>query len=81
MSDLSQIVKLRIAGEYVFGETDWKNPMARELGADPRAMRFWLSGERPIPERVLKAIPEIVLKKIMSSREQADKMERVLASF
>ena len=39
---------LKTAGQAAFG-TQWQTDLSQSLGVSPRAMRYWVSGEREMP--------------------------------
>ncbi len=43
--------RLAAAAVVLFGER-WQRPLAHLLGVDARLVRWWASGDRPIPEWV-----------------------------
>jgi len=42
---------LRQAGEALYGQ-HWQAPLAADLGISARSVRYWLTGERNIPQGV-----------------------------
>ena len=43
--------QLRLVGEALYGDL-WQNPLAADLNVSDRSIRYWLSGDRPIPEGI-----------------------------
>ncbi len=65
---------LKLAGHALYGER-WQTELGRELGlSDGRRIRQWLSGDRNIPDGVLKDISRLLAEKKLE-------IERVIAEF
>jgi hypothetical protein len=66
----------------------WKNPMSRVLGpyspdgprdhVDPRLVRRWAAGARPIPDWVLAALADLLRERSARCAEIIPDIERVL---
>lgn len=50
---------LWLAAPALLGER-WQNSLARVLDCDPRLVRRWASGDRPVPEWVLVRLAELL---------------------
>jgi len=51
---------LTLTGRALYGER-WQTDIARDLGlTDGRRVRQWLSGDRPVPPGVWKALAELL---------------------
>lgn len=55
MSEALDTDILRRVGEALYGP-QWQTPLARSLGVAPRHLRYWLSGERPLPRDILERV-------------------------
>jgi transposase-like protein len=64
---------LRAAGEALYGH-EWQSAIARDLGVNPRMVRFWAAGKREIPEDRLRAV------KVLLSRREAIAAEEIMLS-
>ena len=71
---------LRAAGEALFGD-EWQSPLARTLSIDGRKMRFYVAGDRPVPEAVLDRLPEILRQTAVDRRRDADYLEHLAADL
>ena len=47
-------------GEALYGAASWQSEIARALGVNPRSVRYWASGERPIPANVWAELRDLV---------------------
>lgn len=47
--------ELRALGLALYGY-EWQSPLARALGVTPRSVRFWASGQRPVPPPLVEKI-------------------------
>lgn len=57
---LSDIDRLIMAGQALYGER-WQSELTRTLGlSDSRRMRQWVSGDRPIPDGVFGNIVDLL---------------------
>lgn len=78
--------RLRVAGLHLFG-AEWQRPMARALGPhfpgdpregiDPRLVRRWYSGGRPIPAWVDEALPKLLRGAAAARRKEATGLRRI----
>jgi hypothetical protein len=48
------------AGVLLYGER-WQSDLARDLGQDPRRLRQWIAGERPIPSDIPKRLVDLLI--------------------
>jgi hypothetical protein len=54
----SSLSLLTRAGLALHGP-QWQSPLARDLNLSPRMMRYYISGQRPIPPRILSALARL----------------------
>lgn len=60
--------RLEEIGTVVFGMW-WQSEIARIVGKSPRAIRYWMSGARTIPEADAERIMSVALAKTIRSME------------
>lgn len=68
------IDKLRAAGEALHGSR-WMSPLARDIDVDSRLVRFWMSGAREVPDRVIERLSRILREEAALRRQDADRIE------
>jgi len=49
---LDPAAEVRALGELLYGER-FTTELARDVGEDPRTVRFWLAGQRAVPPRAM----------------------------
>ncbi|HEM7137966.1 helix-turn-helix domain-containing protein [Acinetobacter baumannii] len=67
--------ELRQAGEILYG-THWQTELARAIDVDPRRVRQWINGERPIPTSLRSEIILLLKEKSRKSVEYADYLDQ-----
>ncbi|MBF6850109.1 helix-turn-helix domain-containing protein [Acinetobacter baumannii] len=67
--------ELRQAGEILYG-THWQSELARAIGVDPRRVRQWINGERPIPTSLRSEIILLLKEKSIKYVEYADYLDQ-----
>ncbi|SEP04677.1 hypothetical protein SAMN02799625_04537 [Methylobacterium sp. UNC300MFChir4.1] len=76
---------LRRAGEALYGDGDWRRPMARLLGphhpdgprdeVDPRSVSRWSNGGREIPDWVWPVLARLLRERAADAAEVARDIE------
>lgn len=76
---------LRRAGEALYGDGDWRRPMARLLGAhhpdgprdevDPRSVSRWSNGVREVPGWVWPVLARLLRERAADAAEVARDIE------
>ena len=69
--------QLRLAGTLLFGQS-WQTDFARAVDVDPRRVRQWLSGDRPIPVGLWLEIIELLKE---NSRDTANYAQRLQENY
>ncbi len=59
MGDQSKLELLRLVGERLHGMR-WQVPLAQDLAVSDRALRYWLTGECPIPQDIKERLSAVV---------------------
>ncbi|EXR19061.1 transcriptional regulator [Acinetobacter baumannii] len=63
------------AGEILYG-AQWQTELARAIDVDPRRVRQWINGERPIPTSLRSEIILLLKEKSRKSVEYADYLDQ-----
>lgn len=66
--------QLRLAGTLLFGQS-WQTDFARAINVDPRRVRQWLSGDRPIPAGLWLEIVELLRSNSKDTAAYADNLQ------
>lgn len=66
-------------GQALYGD-QWQSAFARALDVTPRTMRYWVSGQKPIPDKVLSEVYEIIENSINKQIEAKEKIKCLLIS-
>ena len=56
---LKPLSLLTSTGFALYGDR-WQSPLARDLGLTDRHIRFWAAGHRPVPDKILPRLLELV---------------------
>lgn len=71
--------QLRQAGELLYG-TQWQTDFARAIDVDPRRVRQWLSGDRPIPKGLWIEAIELLNSNSKNTAAYAENLQKVAGS-
>lgn len=73
--------ELGVIGRFLFG-TYWQSQLARAIAVNPRRVRYWKSGQKPISEKRAKQIAELFQRRHFARAAALDNRYRAaVASF
>ncbi|MBI0422094.1 transcriptional regulator [Acinetobacter sp. ACIN00229] len=72
--------QLRQAGSLLYGQS-WQTDFARAIDIDPRRVRQWLTGDRPIPLNLWEEVVKLLQEKSKDTAALADELNRQFLLF
>ncbi|MND65974.1 hypothetical protein D3C80_573600 [compost metagenome] len=72
--------QLRQAGSLLYGQS-WQTDFARAIDIDPRRVRQWLTGDRPIPLSLWEEVVKLLQEKSKDTAALADELKRQFLLF
>ncbi|WP_337081496.1 transcriptional regulator [Acinetobacter pittii] len=68
--------QLQIAGRILYGQ-QWQTDFARAVKVDPRRVRQWLSGDRPIPPGIRAEVVKLLLENSQNALSFANILQNI----
>ncbi|WP_272197619.1 transcriptional regulator [Acinetobacter baumannii] len=72
--------QLRQAGSLLYGQS-WQTDFARAIDIDPRRVRQWLTGDRPIPLNLWEEVVKLLQEKSKDTAALADELNKQFLLF
>ena len=72
--------QLRQAGSLLYGQS-WQTDFARAIDIDPRRVRQWLTGDRPIPLNLWEEVVKLLQEKSKDTAALAYELNRQFLLF